>query len=136
MVIDFSTPDATAELARRCAELGGPALVLGTTGLSDAQEAAVAAAAERVAVVRSGNFSLGVNLLAGLVRQAAARLGADYDIEIFEAHHRRKVDAPSGTALMLGHAAAQGRGVRLEAWRSAPATARPARGRPAPSASR
>jgi 4-hydroxy-tetrahydrodipicolinate reductase len=114
VVIDFSTPDASADLARRCAANGGPALVLGTTGLSGRHEAAVAEAAATIAIVRSGNFSLGVNLMAGLVRQAAARLGRDYDIEIFEAHHRRKVDAPSGTALMLGRAAAEGRGVALE----------------------
>jgi 4-hydroxy-tetrahydrodipicolinate reductase len=113
VVIDFSAPAASTELARRCAEAGGPALVLGTTGLSAEQEAEVRAAAGRIAVVRSGNFSLGVNLLAGLVRQTAARLGSDYDIEVFEAHHRRKVDAPSGTALMLGEAAAAGRGVAL-----------------------
>lgn len=114
VVIDFSTPAASVELARRCAERGGPALVLGTTGLDAAQEAAIAEAAKRVAIVKSGNFSLGVNLLAGLVRQAAARLGPAYDIEITEAHHRRKVDAPSGTALMLGQAAAEGRGVALD----------------------
>lgn len=113
VVVDFSAPEASAELARLCAE-AGVALVLGTTGLSEDQETAVASAARRVAVVRSGNFSLGVNLLAGLVRQAAARLGGDYDIEVFEAHHRRKIDAPSGTALMLGRAAAEGRGVGLD----------------------
>ena len=113
VVIDFSAPAASVELARRCAEAGRPALVLGTTGLSDAQEAEVAAAAGRIAVVRSGNFSLGVNLIAGLVRQAAAKLDRGYDIEVFEAHHRRKVDAPSGTALMLARAAAEGRGVSL-----------------------
>lgn len=114
VVVDFSTARAAAELARRCADLGGPALVIGATGFDAEQEACVLDAAQRVAIVKSGNFSLGVNLLAGLVRQAARALGDVYDIEIFEAHHRRKVDAPSGTALMLGNAAAEGRGVDLD----------------------
>jgi 4-hydroxy-tetrahydrodipicolinate reductase len=106
-VVDFTAPEASAVLAEACAARGGPALVIGTTGLDADQEARIGRAAERIAVVRSGNFSLGVNLLLGLVRQAAAALPArDYDLEIFEAHHRRKVDAPSGTALMLGEAAA------------------------------
>jgi 4-hydroxy-tetrahydrodipicolinate reductase len=91
-----------------------PALVIGSTGFSDAQEAEVAAAAARVPIVKSGNYSLGVNLLLGLVRQAAKALPAAYDIEVFEAHHKRKVDAPSGTALMLGEAAAEGRGEQLK----------------------
>ena len=114
VVIDFSTPQAAAELAQRCAQRGGPALVIGATGFTPEQEDAVAEAARRVAIVKSGNFSLGVNLLAGLVRQAARALPG-YDIEVFEAHHRRKLDAPSGTALMLGRAAAEGRGQVLEA---------------------
>lgn len=110
VVIDFSTPEASVELARRAAERGAPALVIGSTGLTDDQEAEIARAAERVAIVRSGNFSLGVNILVGLVERAAARLdAADWDIEIQESHHRKKVDAPSGTALMLGEAAADGR---------------------------
>jgi 4-hydroxy-tetrahydrodipicolinate reductase len=114
VVIDFTEPEAAAALAEACAARGGPALVIGTTGLDADQEARIARAAEQVAVVRSGNFSLGVNLLIGLVRQAAAALPArNWDLEIFEAHHRRKTDAPSGTALMLGEAAAAGRGVRL-----------------------
>ncbi len=114
VAIDFTTPEATIALAQEAAARGAPALVVGSTGLDAAQEAALAKAAERIAVVRSGNFSLGVNLLAGLVRRAAAALDArDFDVEVFEAHHRRKVDAPSGTALMLGEAAAQGRGVVL-----------------------
>ncbi len=88
--------------------------MIGSTGFSQADSAAVREAAARVPIVKSGNFSLGVNLLLGLARQAARSLpAADYDIEVFEAHHRRKVDAPSGTALMLGEAAAQGRGVEL-----------------------
>jgi 4-hydroxy-tetrahydrodipicolinate reductase len=88
--------------------------VIGSTGLDAAQEAEIARAAGRVAIVRSGNFSLGVNLLLGLVQQAARTLPPrDYDIEVFEAHHRRKADAPSGTALMLGEAAAKARYAEL-----------------------
>ena len=114
LIIDFTTPAASVALARACAARGGPALLIGSTGFDDAQVAAIEAAARRIAIVRAGNFSLGMNLLMGLVEQAAARLGPDaYDIEIFEAHHRRKVDAPSGAALMLGEAAAKGRGVSL-----------------------
>ena len=114
VLIDFSSAPASAALAKACAERGGPALVIGSTGFSDQDSRAVDAAAARIAVVRSGNFSLGVNLLLGLVEQAARTLkAADWDIEVFEAHHRRKVDAPSGTALMLGEAAARGRGVDL-----------------------
>jgi 4-hydroxy-tetrahydrodipicolinate reductase len=114
VVIDFSTGQASAALARLAAGRGGPALVVGSTGFSQTDEAAVAEASRRIAIVKSGNFSLGINLLLGLVEQAARALSAgDYDIEVFEAHHRRKVDAPSGTALMLGEAAARGRGVRL-----------------------
>ncbi len=114
IAIDFTTPEATVALAEECAERGGPALVVGSTGLDPAQDAALARAVEQVAIVRSGNFSLGVNLLAGLVRRAAAAPAArDFDIEVFEAHHSRKVDAPSGTALMLGEAAAAGRNVAL-----------------------
>lgn len=116
VVIDFTTAAASAALAAVCAERGGPALVIGSTGWTEAEEAALQAAAEKIAIVRAGNFSLGVNLMLGLVRQAARVLPiADYDVEILEAHHRRKVDAPSGTALMLGDAAAKGRGVELGA---------------------
>jgi 4-hydroxy-tetrahydrodipicolinate reductase len=114
LVIDFTTGAASAALALQCAERGGPSLVIGATSFSAAEERVVRAASRRIAIVKSGNFSLGVNMLMGLVRQAAAALPAPhYDIEIFEAHHRRKVDAPSGTALMLGEAAAAGRGVDL-----------------------
>jgi 4-hydroxy-tetrahydrodipicolinate reductase len=116
VVVDFSAGQASAALARLAAERGGPALVIGSTGFSREDEAAVAEASGRIAIVKSGNFSLGVNLLLGLVRQAARALpAADYDVEVFEAHHRRKIDAPSGTALMLGDAAAKGRGVELAA---------------------
>jgi len=115
VVIDFTSPEASVALATLCAANGGPALVLGATGFTPAQDAEIAAAAQTIAIVRSGNFSLGVNVLLGLVRQAARALPAQtYDIEITEAHHRRKVDAPSGTALMLGEAAAQARGVALD----------------------
>jgi 4-hydroxy-tetrahydrodipicolinate reductase len=114
VVIDFTVPAATAELAAAAAARGGPALVLGCTGYDAAQLAAIAEAARKVPIVRAGNFSLGVNMLMGLVEQTARTLGPDtYDAEVFEAHHRRKVDAPSGTALMLGDAAARGRGVEL-----------------------
>ena len=120
MVIDFSTPAASVELAR-AAVAGGPALVIGSTGMSEAEAAAVDEAASRVPVIRSGNFSLGVNLLLGLVRQAAAALPAsEWDVEVHEAHHRRKVDAPSGTALMLGQAAAAGRNASLSDLRLPP----------------
>ena len=117
-IVDVSTPAAAAALARDAADLarpgGGPALVIGATGFTPEQEASLDRAAARLPVLRSGNFSLGVNLLLGLVRQAARALpAAAYDIEVLEAHHRRKVDAPSGTALMLGQAAADGRGVAL-----------------------
>jgi 4-hydroxy-tetrahydrodipicolinate reductase len=116
IIIDFTVGSASAQLAALAAARGGPALVIGSTGLSEDDEAKVRAAAERIPIVKSGNFSLGVNVLVGLVRQAAAALGPkDYDIEIFEAHHKRKIDAPSGTALMLGEAAAKGRGAALKA---------------------
>lgn len=119
VIIDFSMPEASVELARMAAAQGGPALVIGSTGLMPEQDAEIAAAAERVAIVRSGNFSLGVNVLIGLVERAAQRLDAvDWDIEILETHHRRKVDAPSGTALMLGEAAALGRGQSLDKVRA------------------
>jgi len=121
VVIDFSTPEASVELARACAERGGPALVIGSTGLSPEQDAEIEAAADKIAIVRSGNFSLGLNILIGLVEHAAQRLdGRDWDIEVLETHHRRKVDAPSGTALMLGEAAANGRGRDLEELKTAP----------------
>jgi 4-hydroxy-tetrahydrodipicolinate reductase len=118
-VIDFTLPEASAELAEICADLTGPgrvgpAVIIGSTGFSPEQIARIDAAAKRVAIVRSGNYSLGVNMLMGLVKQAAAALPAsEWDIEVFEAHHKRKIDAPSGTALMLGQAAADGRGVAL-----------------------
>ncbi len=115
VVIDFTTPAASADLAKTCAARGGPALVIGSTGFDAAELEAIAEAAKRVAIVRSGSYSRGLNMLTGLVEQAARALAADdCDIEILEAHHRLKVDAPSGTALMLGEAAARGRSVRLD----------------------
>lgn len=118
-VIDFTAPAASVALARLAAERG-LVHVCGTTGLSAEDEAAIAAAAAAGArIVKSGNFSLGVNLLAGLVRQAAKALPG-FDIEIVEMHHNRKVDAPSGTALLLGHAAADGRGAPLAELRAPP----------------
>jgi 4-hydroxy-tetrahydrodipicolinate reductase len=114
VVIDFTTPAASVALAQACAARGGPALLIGATGLDEAQVAAITEASAKVAIVRAGNFSLGLNMLLGFVEQASRQLGPDaYDIEVFEAHHRRKVDAPSGAALMLGEAAARGRGVAL-----------------------
>ncbi|MDP2011620.1 MAG: 4-hydroxy-tetrahydrodipicolinate reductase [Phenylobacterium sp.] len=114
VVIDFTTPAASVALAQHCAQRGGPALVIGATGISDEDGALIDACAAAIPIVRARNFSLGVNMLMSLVTQAAKALAAsDYDIEVFEAHHRRKVDSPSGTALMLGEAAAEGRGVNL-----------------------
>jgi 4-hydroxy-tetrahydrodipicolinate reductase len=114
VVVDFTSAAASAELAKLAAAKGRPALVIGSTGFTEAENAAVVAAAHHIPICRSGNFSLGVNVLMGLVAQAARTLSAStYDIEVFEAHHKRKVDAPSGTALMLGEAAAEARGVSL-----------------------
>lgn len=111
-VIDFTLPQATAGHANLAAATG-TAYVVGTTGLGAAEQAAIEAAAKVVPVVQAANFSLGVNLLASLVKQAARVLEDNFDIEIVEMHHRHKLDAPSGTALMLGRAAAEGRGVDL-----------------------
>lgn len=108
--IEFSTPEATAAHAALAAA-AGTAHVIGSTGLDAAQAAAVRAAAARAPVVWAPNMSVGVNLLFALVERAAAVLGDEYDVEIVEMHHRHKVDAPSGTALGLGRAAAAGRGV-------------------------
>jgi 4-hydroxy-tetrahydrodipicolinate reductase len=114
VVVDFSTGAATAILAAAAAANGSPALVVGATGLEPDEERAVAEAARRIPIVKSGNYSVGVNVLAGLVEQAARRLPPDvWDIEVLETHHRRKVDAPSGTALLLARAAARGRGREL-----------------------
>jgi 4-hydroxy-tetrahydrodipicolinate reductase len=117
-VIDFTTPAATAEFAGLAAQ-ARIVHVIGTTGLEDEHLAKIRAAARHAVIVRAGNMSLGVNLLARLTEKVAAALDADWDIEIVEAHHRMKVDAPSGTALMLGEAAAKGRGVTLADVRDA-----------------
>ena len=119
VVADFTVPAATRAHAGLAAETG-TALVIGTTGLTPDDQDMIARAAQRTAIVQAANFSLGVNLLEALVRQAAERLGPPWDIEILEMHHRNKVDAPSGTALALGRAAAAGRGVDFETMRSAP----------------
>lgn len=112
-VLDFTTPAASIEFAGYAAQ-ARIVHVIGTTGCSAADDAAIAAAARHATIVKSGNMSLGVNLLAVLVEQAAAALSADdFDIEILEMHHRNKVDAPSGTALLLGEAAAKGREIGL-----------------------
>ncbi|WP_363348330.1 4-hydroxy-tetrahydrodipicolinate reductase [Methylocystis echinoides] len=111
-VIDFSTPAATAAIATAAAK-ARVAHVIGTTGLTAEDLARIAEEARETVVVRSGNMSLGVNLLAGLVEKAARALGPAWDAEIVEMHHKLKVDAPSGTALLLGEAVARGRGIDL-----------------------
>ena len=112
-LLDFSAPPAL-EANLHAAVGGGVPILIGTTGLGETHHAAIDQAAQAVAVLQTGNTSLGVTLLAHLVREAAARLGDEWDIEILEMHHRAKVDAPSGTALLLGEAAAEGRGVSLD----------------------
>lgn len=111
-VVDFTAPAATVEMSALAAQ-ARIAQVVGTTGLSADDLARLAAASRHAPIVRSGNMSLGVNVLAVLVQKAAAALGPDWDIEIVEMHHRMKVDAPSGTALLLGEAAARGRDIKL-----------------------
>ena len=113
-VLDFTAPAASlwfAELAAQARIVH----VIGTTGWAADEDAPLKAAARHARIIKSGNMSLGVNLLASLVRQAAAALDADFDIEVLEMHHKHKVDAPSGTALLLGEAAAEGRGIDLAA---------------------
>ena len=112
-IIDFTSPEASLANARAIAAKGGIHIV-GTTGFSAAEQRTLESYAKQARIVQSGNFSLGINVLQNLVEQAAKLLNQGYDIEIFEAHHKHKKDAPSGTALMLGHAAAKGRGVMLE----------------------
>lgn len=112
VLVDFSSPHALEANLDAAMESGIP-VVVGTTGLEERHHWLVDEAANRIAVLQTGNTSLGVTLLAHLVREAAGRLGPDWDIEIVETHHRMKVDAPSGTALLLGEAAAQGRGIVL-----------------------
>ncbi|MEC8042335.1 MAG: 4-hydroxy-tetrahydrodipicolinate reductase [Pseudomonadota bacterium] len=112
-VIDFTAPEATVEFAALAAQARA-VHVIGTTGMGEEHLAKVNAAARHATVIRAGNMSLGVNLLVQLTKKVAAALDEDFDIEVIEAHHNKKVDAPSGTALMLGEAAAEGRGVNLE----------------------
>lgn len=112
-VIDFTAPAATVALATIAAQARA-VHVIGTTGLSDDDIAKLDAAARHAIIVRAGNMSFGVNLLTRLTKMVAEALDTEFDIEVIEAHHKHKVDAPSGTALMLGEAAAEGRGVRLE----------------------
>ena len=111
-ILDFTSPAATLEFAALAAQARA-VHVIGTTGMSDEEIATLEPAGRHAVIIRAGNMSLGVNLLVQLTRQVAAALDEDFDIEVIEGHHNRKVDAPSGTALMLGQAAADGRGVNL-----------------------
>jgi 4-hydroxy-tetrahydrodipicolinate reductase len=111
-IIDFTAPAATLDYAIRAAR-AGKVHIIGTTGLSAADDAAIEEAAKTAVIVKSGNMSLGVNLLAALTKRVARTLDNSFDIEILEMHHNQKVDAPSGTALLLGRAAAEGRGIDL-----------------------
>lgn len=113
VLVDFSVPEALTGSLDRALSAGIPILV-GTTGLTSEHHAAIEQAARTIAVIHAPNTSLGINLLRDLVEQATARLGPDWDIEILEMHHRHKVDAPSGTALMLAQSAATGRGSTLQ----------------------
>ena len=131
-VIDFTAPAATVEFAALAAQARA-VHVIGTTGLEPAHHAKLDAAAHHAVIIQAGNMSLGVNLLTRLTHKVAAALDADWDIEIIEAHHNRKVDAPSGTALMLGEAAAAGRGIALQTTPTQVATASPGHVVPAPS---
>ncbi|WP_375786103.1 4-hydroxy-tetrahydrodipicolinate reductase [Bradyrhizobium sp. Pha-3] len=112
-ILDFTVPAATIANVAIAAERG-LVHVIGTTGLSQSDDAVIRSVTNRAIVVKSGNMSLGVNLLAALVKRVAQSLDQSFDIEILELHHRSKIDAPSGTALMLGEAAAAGRGIALE----------------------
>jgi 4-hydroxy-tetrahydrodipicolinate reductase len=114
VLIDFSSPAALKDTLDDCVVAGKP-IVIGTTGLEEVHHHLIDAASHSIPVLQTGNTSLGVNLLAALVEQAAQRIGDDWDIEIVEMHHRHKVDAPSGTALLLGESAARGRGIDLAA---------------------
>jgi 4-hydroxy-tetrahydrodipicolinate reductase len=116
-LVDFSAPDALEASLDRAISAGVPILI-GTTGLDELADECIASAAKQIAVLHAANTSLGVALLADLTERAASVLGPEWDIEIAETHHRMKADAPSGTALMLGEAAARGRGTILEAERA------------------
>jgi 4-hydroxy-tetrahydrodipicolinate reductase len=112
-ILDFTVPAATMVFAELAAK-AGKVHIIGTTGLSGENEKLIAEAAKRAVVVKSGNMSLGVNLLAALAKRVARTLDEEFDIEILEMHHNKKIDAPSGTALLLGRAAAEGRAVNME----------------------
>ncbi|MBN1942458.1 MAG: 4-hydroxy-tetrahydrodipicolinate reductase [Phycisphaerae bacterium] len=109
VAIDFSLPEGTSHWVEICKNHAIP-MVIGTTGLTEKQEAAVAEAAMTIPIVKAGNYSLGINLLCGLLAQAARKLGEEYDVEISETHHRFKADAPSGTAIMLARAVCEAMG--------------------------
>lgn len=111
-IIDFTTPAASVANAAHAADLG-LVLVIGTTGFTDQDLSEISESARHTTIVRAGNMSMGVNLLVQITKKVAAALDEDFDVEVVEAHHRYKVDAPSGTALMLGDAAAEGRGTSL-----------------------
>jgi 4-hydroxy-tetrahydrodipicolinate reductase len=113
VIIDFSTPDACMSAIRTAANAGVP-VVTGTTGLSAEQQIELRTLATQIPILQAANFSVGVNILARLVELASRASGEEFDLEVFEAHHKHKVDAPSGTALMLGKAAAAGRDLELE----------------------
>jgi 4-hydroxy-tetrahydrodipicolinate reductase len=113
VLVDFSSPDGLQQSLER-ALAGGIPILIGTTGLGAEHHQAIEKAAQTIAVIEAPNTSLGINVLRDLVEQATARLGPDWDIEILEMHHRHKIDAPSGTALMLGQSAAKGRGSSLQ----------------------
>jgi 4-hydroxy-tetrahydrodipicolinate reductase len=112
VIVDFSSPDALAAHLAAARHTKTPILI-GTTGLDDTHQVMIDDAAKDIAIIRAANTALGINLLNALIEQATARLGEDWDIEVVEMHHRHKVDAPSGTALLLGQAAAKGRGKSL-----------------------
>ncbi|GAA0324057.1 4-hydroxy-tetrahydrodipicolinate reductase [Psychrobacter aestuarii] len=113
VLIDFSLPDATEQNLRICAD-NNTAMVIGTTGFNDAQKSELAKASERIAIVYAGNYSTGVNVSLKLLEMAAKAFGKDADVEIIEAHHKHKIDAPSGTAYMMAEAVAKARGQNLD----------------------
>ncbi|MEZ5998749.1 MAG: 4-hydroxy-tetrahydrodipicolinate reductase [Hyphomonas sp.] len=118
--LDFTRPEATLAALEALKHTSVRAAIIGTTGFTEAEEKDIARAADGLVIVKSGSFALGIKLLESLVRRAAASLGPDWDIEVLETHHNQKVDAPSGTALMLGEAAAEGRGHPLSDLRAGP----------------
>ena len=113
VILDFTAPAASVQFAKLAAA-GGTVHVMGSTGFTDEDEAAIREAAKEAVIIKAGNMSLGVNLIVEMTRRIAEALDEDFDIEVLEMHHRHKVDAPSGTALMLGQAAADGRGIEVK----------------------